>query len=104
MCLGTLIWIRAAQEAAERQICGYQPCLWARDWVWGRLLERMWLTVKSSSSIFADQQLWLAGESSMGALVTTTSSQVSEEPCVTGCLIRLLSAGKQGMRPVWLGE
>lgn len=34
-------------------------------------------------SIFADQQHWLAGESFMGALATTTSSLVSEEPFVT---------------------
>lgn len=51
----------------------------------GKLLGCTWLTVTSSSSIFADQRHWLAGESSTGAPVTTTSSQVSEEPCVTGC-------------------
>lgn len=51
------------------------------------------LNNKSSSSIFADQQHWPAGESSMGARATTTSSQVSEEQLLAVCLVRLVHAG-----------
>lgn len=55
---------------------------------------------KSSSSIFADQQHWPAGESSTGALATTIYSLVSEEPFVTVCMVRLVSAGTETyMRP-----